>query len=436
MNYDVIIVGAGFAGAVSARRFAESGKKVLVLEKRSHIGGNAYDWMDENQVMRHEYGPHIFHTNSEEVVKFLSQFTEWYPYEHRVIGYVQGKFVPIPFNLTSIEMVFLKEQAEHLKAALIGAYGMEKKVPILELRKNPDPQIQQLADFIFENVFQYYTMKQWGLTVDQIDPAVTARVPVLVSYDDRYFQNTFQKMPKKGYTEIFRNMLKHPNIEVRLSVDALTLLKPKPDNGTILFDGEEFRLLTSQEVKQIAGRAGRIGIYDIGYVASMNSDIDFIADRLESEDAEIEQAIVGPGEALLKVKRLPLKEKIALWSTREESLSYYRKKDVRDFILILDKIKPYQLEEAVEWRLMALPFDVNNDKLLTLFLKYVEECFIMKAQELSKPYPEGHGLSLYEEYYQKINLYYSFSKAMNLAYDENWVHQSRKRACEEINALL
>lgn len=241
MNYDVIVVGAGFAGAVSARRFAESGKKVLVLEKRSHIGGNAYDWMDENQVMRHEYGPHIFHTNSEEVVKFLSQFTEWYPYEHRVIGYVQGKFVPIPFNLTSIEMVFLKEQAEHLKAALIGAYGMEKKVPILELRKNPDPQIQQLADFIFENVFQYYTMKQWGLTVDQIDPAVTARVPVLVSYDDRYFQNTFQKMPKKGYTEIFRNMLKHPNIEVRLSVDALTLLKPVPDNGTILFDGEEFR---------------------------------------------------------------------------------------------------------------------------------------------------------------------------------------------------
>ncbi len=202
------------------------------------------------------------------------------------------------------------------------------------------------------------------------------------------------------------------------------------------FDGEEFRLLTSQEVKQIAGRAGRIGIYDIGYVASMNSDIDFVANRLESDDAEIDQVIVGPGEALLKVKGLPLKEKIALWSTREEKLGYYRKKDVRDYILILDKLKPYQLEEAMEWRLMALPFDVNNDKLLTLFLKYVEECFVIKAQELSKPDPDAHGLSFYEEYYLKINLYYSFSKAVNLAVDENWVHQSRKRACEEINALL
>lgn len=229
--------------------------------------------------------------------------------------------------------------------------------------------------------------------------------------------------------------------EVLVSTDAIGMGVNLPIRRIVFtetekYDGEEFRLLTSQEVKQIAGRAGRIGIYDIGYVASMNHDIDFIANRLESDDAEIEQAIVGPSEALLKVKRLPLKEKIALWSTREEKLGYYRKKDVRDYILILDRLKPYQLEEAVEWRLMALPFDVNNDKLLILFLKYVEECFVMKAQELSKPEPEGHGLSFYEEYYQKINLYYSFSKAANLAFDENWVLQSRKRACEEINALL
>jgi len=216
MEYDVIIVGAGFAGAVTARRFAEDGKKVLVLEKRRQIGGNAYDWLDENKVMRHEYGPHIFHTNSAEAVSFLSRFTEWYPYEHRVLGYVKGKLVPIPFNLTSIEMIFPEDKAERLKQKLVQAYGMEKKVPILELRKNTDPEILELADFIFENVFQYYTMKQWGLTVEEIDPAVTARVPVLVSYDDRYFQNTFQKMPREGYTAIFRKMLTPPNIAVRL----------------------------------------------------------------------------------------------------------------------------------------------------------------------------------------------------------------------------
>lgn len=229
--------------------------------------------------------------------------------------------------------------------------------------------------------------------------------------------------------------------EILVSTDAIGMGVNLPIKRIIFtetekFDGEEFRLLTSQEVKQIAGRAGRIGIYNIGYVASTNNDIDFIANQLESEDAEIEQAIVGPGEALLKVKRLPLKEKIALWSTREEKLGYYRKKDVRDYILILDKLKPYQLEENIEWRLMALPFDVNNDRLLMLFLEYVEECFVMKAEELSKPCPDGHGLSFYEEYYQKINLYYSFSKVMNLTFDENWVHQSRKRVCEEINAFL
>ena len=229
--------------------------------------------------------------------------------------------------------------------------------------------------------------------------------------------------------------------QVLVSTDAIGMGVNLPIRRIIFtetekFDGEEFRLLTSQEVKQIAGRAGRIGIYDIGYVASMNNDIDFIANRLESDDADIEQAIVGPSEALLKVKRLPLKEKIALWSTREEKLAYYRKKDVRDYILILDRLKPYQLDEAVEWRLMTLPFDVNNDKLLTLFLEYVEECFVIKASELSKPDPEAHGLAFYEEYYQKVNLYYSFSKAMNLAVDEFWVLQSRKRACEEIDALL
>ncbi|MBS7403555.1 MAG: helicase-related protein [Oscillospiraceae bacterium] len=202
------------------------------------------------------------------------------------------------------------------------------------------------------------------------------------------------------------------------------------------FDGEDFRPLSSQEIKQIAGRAGRLGIYNIGYVAGMSCDIDFIDSALQTDDPEIEQAVVGPSEELLKITRLPLKEKIALWSTREEKLGYYRKKDVRDFILILDRLKPYKLEEADQWRLMMLPFDVNNESLLLQFLEYVEECFILKAEELSRPVLEAHGLSIYEEYYQKINLYYSFSKAMNMRFDAKWVEQARARVCEDINELL
>ena len=202
------------------------------------------------------------------------------------------------------------------------------------------------------------------------------------------------------------------------------------------FDGEEFRFLSSQETKQIAGRAGRIGIYDVGYVACIEDDISFIENQLLVQDNEIEEAVVGPSEAILNIGRLPLKEKLALWSTREESLKYYRKKDVRDYILILDKIKPYKLSEAVEWRLMTLPFDVNNEELLLQFIRYVDECFTLKAEELSKPALTIQTLSALEEYYQKVNLYYSFSKNINLIFDEHWVIESRKQISDKINRLL
>jgi len=202
------------------------------------------------------------------------------------------------------------------------------------------------------------------------------------------------------------------------------------------FDGEEFRLLSSQETKQIAGRAGRIGIYDIGYVACMEDDISFIESQLQVQDEEIEKAVVGPSEAILNIGILPLKEKLALWSTREESMNYYRKKDIRDYILILDRLKPYKIPEAVEWRLMILPFDVNNDELFKQFILYVEEHFVLKTEGLSRPVLNSYNLSAYEVYYQKVNLYYSFSKCLDLPFDELWVYEIRKSISDEINDLL
>lgn len=202
------------------------------------------------------------------------------------------------------------------------------------------------------------------------------------------------------------------------------------------FDGEEVRLLSSQEVKQIAGRAGRIGIYEVGYVACMEHAISFIEEQLETQDDDITEAVVGPSEAILKIGGLPLKEKLALWSTREESLKYYRKKDVRDYILVLDQLKPFKIPEPVQWRLMLIPFDVHSDALLNQFIDYLEECFTLKAEELTKPMLESVSLQSYEEYYQKINLYYSFSKTMDLTFDEQWVYDTRKTVSEEMNMLL
>ncbi len=201
-KYDAIIIGSGFAGATVAERLANVlSKKVLIIEKREHIGGNMYDYVDETGIITHKYGPHLFHTNIDEVYNYITKFGEWFNYEHRVLGKVKNQLVPIPFNLTSIEKCFDKEKSDKIKNILLKEFGPEKKVPILELRKHSDKDINELAEFIYENVFLYYTMKQWGQTPDEIDPSVTNRVPVFISRDDRYFQDKYQIMPKGGYTK-------------------------------------------------------------------------------------------------------------------------------------------------------------------------------------------------------------------------------------------
>ena len=217
----------------------ELNKKVLVIDKRDNIGGNMYDYIDENGILVHKYGPHLFHTNLENVYNYLKKFGEWFFYEHRVLGKVNGKIVPIPFNITSIEKSFDKEKANKLIGILKKEFGTEKKIPILELRKYPDKDINELAEYIYENVFLYYTMKQWGQTPDEIDPNVTNRVPVFVSKDDRYFQDKYQFMPKGGYTKVLKKMLNSKNIEVRLGVDAKDVLSVK--DNKIYFEGQEFK---------------------------------------------------------------------------------------------------------------------------------------------------------------------------------------------------
>ena len=247
MIFDALVIGAGFAGAVCARELAErGGKRVLVLERRDHIGGNAYDCLDDAGILIHQYGPHIFHTNDKRVFDYLSRFTRWRDYQHRVVANIPGEGsaagsrvqMPVPFNLTSLETAYGPETGRALGEKLMAAYGAEKKVTILELRQNEDPEIRQVADYVYEHVFVHYTMKQWGQTPEQIDPNTTARVPVFLSRDDRYFQDSWQGMPLEGYTRIFQRMLDHPNITVHTGVDARERLELT--DGQIRLDGEVF----------------------------------------------------------------------------------------------------------------------------------------------------------------------------------------------------
>lgn len=243
MQYDALVIGTGFAGAVTARKLADGGYRVLVLERRSHVGGNAYDDYDAAGVLVHRYGPHVFHTNSRDVYEYLSRFTQWSDYNHRAVANIPaadgGRMeYPVPFNLTSLETAFGLEKGNYLGDKLLAAYGAEQKVTILELRKNPDPEIAALADYIYDHVFVHYTVKQWGKPPEEIDPNTTARVPIFLSRDDRYFQDTYQGMPVDGYTALFESMLDHGNIEVRLNTEASDRVTFR--EGAVLLDGEAF----------------------------------------------------------------------------------------------------------------------------------------------------------------------------------------------------
>ncbi len=253
-KFDCIAVGAGYAGAVFARCAADAGKKVLVLERRGHIGGNAYDEYDGQGVLIHKYGPHIFHTNDKKVFDFLSRFTEWNGYMHKVVAKIGDMEIPVPFNLNSLDAVF-GDRAPELEALLIEKFGAETKVPIIKLREEGDPALAEIAEYVYENVFLHYTLKQWGMKPEEIDPATTARVPVFISRDDRYFQDAYQGLPTDGYTPMFERMLDHENITVELGVDARDRLTFAED-GAILFDGEPYdgHVIYSGELDELFGR--------------------------------------------------------------------------------------------------------------------------------------------------------------------------------------
>lgn len=220
MKFDWLIVGAGYSACVLAERIAnELGQRVLIVERRKHIAGNAYDYYNEQGILVHKYGPHIFHTKSKKVWQYLSQFTEWRPYFHHVLGVIDGKKVPIPFNINSLYELFPPKYAETLEAQLLESFGFGVKVPILKLRESASGDLQFLADYIYEKIFLNYTIKQWNLKPEELDKGVTGRVPVYISRDNRYFQDPYQAMPKHGYTEMFNRMVDHPNIKLLLNTD-------------------------------------------------------------------------------------------------------------------------------------------------------------------------------------------------------------------------
>src|SRR6187551_2919583 len=228
--FDYLVVGAGFAGSVLAERLARgSNKKVVICDVRPHIGGNAYDHYNDDGILIHKYGPHIFHTNSAEVFNYLSRFTEWRPYQHRVRASVDGQIVPIPINLDTINQLygtaFTSLELENFFASVA-----EPRKP---LKTSEDVIVNRVGRELYEKFFRNYTRKQWGMDPSELDASVTARVPVRTNRDDRYFTDTYQVMPRHGYTRMFERLLAHPNIKILLNADYHELDKAFPSAEVI-----------------------------------------------------------------------------------------------------------------------------------------------------------------------------------------------------------
>jgi UDP-galactopyranose mutase len=233
-KYDYLVVGAGFAGSVLAERLAsQHDARVLVIDKRPHVAGNAYDHHDRAGILIHQYGPHIFHANSDEIVDYLSQFTQWRPYEHRVLAEVRDKLVPIPINRTTLNALFGLDLKTDEDAA---EYLASRAEPVEDIKTSEDVVINAVGRELYELFFQGYTRKQWGLDPSQLDKMVTARIPTRTNTDDRYFGDKHQIMPADGYTAMFNAMLDHPNIDVLLGTDYKEV-KETVDYGHLIFTG-------------------------------------------------------------------------------------------------------------------------------------------------------------------------------------------------------
>lgn len=228
--FDFLIVGAGFAGSVLAERLAtQANKKVLIIDKRDHIAGNAYDYYNNDGILIHKYGPHIFHTNSKEVFEYLGQFTDWRPYEHKVLGSVDGQLVPIPINLNTINQLY----GLNLNSSQVEDFFAARAEKVDRVKTSEDVVVSKVGRELYEKFFRGYTRKQWDLDPSELDASVTARVPTRTNRDDRYFTDTYQAMPLHGYTVMFQKMLSHPNIKVMLNTDYKDIIDVIPFKNLI-----------------------------------------------------------------------------------------------------------------------------------------------------------------------------------------------------------
>lgn len=239
-NFDCLVVGCGLSGGVIARHLAEQGKKVLIWERRDHIGGNMYDYVDDHGFLVQKYGPHTFHTKQKHLYDYMCQYEQWEKYKLTCGAVWGGKYTPTPFNFTTIDTFYSETEAEKLKQKLQAAFAGRETAGVVEVLEHPDEDIRGYARFLFENDYAPYTAKQWGVPPSEIDPSVLKRVPLRFSYNEGYFDDAYEVMPRHSFTHFFENLLNHPNIQIELGMEALEHLKVCSDR--LYLDGAQLEV--------------------------------------------------------------------------------------------------------------------------------------------------------------------------------------------------
>lgn len=340
-KYDIIVVGSGISGSVIAERFSSDNKKVLVIDKKNEIAGSVYDYYDESGILVQKYGPHIFHTNNKEVFDYLSMFTNWTKYEHKVLGKVNNTFVPIPFNFKSIDMLF--DNSIVYKNKLLQHFK-ENQISIFDLENSIDQDLSFLKDFIYDNIFLNYTIKQWGEVPS--DREVLKRVPINLSYDNKYFTDKYQYVPKDGYTKLINNMLSNSNIDILLNTDFNNLFSIK-DNSIYI---------NNQKYDGIVIYTGSVDeLFNYKYGMLPYRSINFEIEELSKEFYQD----VG-------VVNYPTKEE---YFTRITEYKHITSKDIKINKTVI--MKEYPCNYVIDKNMPFYP--VRNDKNASLYKKYLKE---------------------------------------------------------------
>lgn len=355
---DVIVIGAGFSGATIAREKANQGKKVLVIDKREHVGGNMYEKIDSNGVQIHLYGPHIFHTNIQEVFEYLKNFGSFYKYEHKVLGKINEELVPIPFNYTSLEKLFKKEESDLIKNNLSKEFPECDKVSILDLINSENKIVKEFGQFVYKNVFENYTAKQWGIPIEKIDKSVINRVPVVLGYDDRYFGDKYQYMPEGGFNTIFENMLKHDNITVELKTNSKDKIKLDIENEKVYWENEEFdgEIYYTGAIDELLG-------YKYGFLPYRTLELRF--EQYNKTHYQINSVVNYPNDEEF---------------TRITEFKYLTKQELENHTTIL---KEFSANYDINNKKFADPYyPIINEKNMEIYNKYKDEILKFKNIKL------------------------------------------------------